>query len=131
MISIVDMGNYYYSGWPLDTNWAQCNSAPNSNQSPFSVPTQILPHASDSAFASLQLGQFPSLPVPIEGVAEDRAASASKSHSQAEKRRRDRINAQLATLRKLIPKSDKVNEFHDVSLLISGIVTLLVFGKNM
>lgn len=44
-----------------------------------------------------------------QGLAEqDRAASASKSHSQAEKRRRDRINAQLATLRKLIPMSDKV-----------------------
>ncbi|XLT09097.1 hypothetical protein HN51_054890 [Arachis hypogaea] len=40
-------------------------------------------------------------------VAGDRAVSASKSHSQAEKRRRDRINAQLTSLRKLIPKSDK------------------------
>lgn len=36
--------------------------------------------------------------------------AASKSHSQAEKRRRDRINAQLATLRKLIPKSDKMDK---------------------
>lgn len=42
------------------------------------------------------------------GVAEDRSATASRSHSEAEKRRRDRINAQLATLRKLIPKSEKV-----------------------
>lgn len=50
------------------------------------------------------------LPSSFQGVEEDRStASASKSHSQAEKRRRDRINAQLATLRKLIPKSDKVN----------------------
>lgn len=46
-----------------------------------------------------------------QGLAEqDRAASASKSHSQAEKRRRDRINAQLATLRKLIPMSDKMDK---------------------
>ncbi|KAL4287281.1 hypothetical protein AHAS_Ahas19G0170500 [Arachis hypogaea] len=43
-------------------------------------------------------------------VAGDRAVSASKSHSQAEKRRRDRINAQLTSLRKLIPKSDKCNK---------------------
>ncbi|XP_059298722.1 transcription factor bHLH51-like isoform X1 [Lycium ferocissimum] len=34
-------------------------------------------------------------------------ASASRSHSEAEKRRRDRINAQLSTLRKLIPTSEK------------------------
>uniref|UniRef100_A0A7C8ZDR8 BHLH domain-containing protein n=1 Tax=Opuntia streptacantha TaxID=393608 RepID=A0A7C8ZDR8_OPUST len=38
------------------------------------------------------------------------ASSASNSHRQAEKRRRDRINAQLARLRKLIPKSDKMDK---------------------
>ncbi|XP_030540494.1 transcription factor bHLH51 [Rhodamnia argentea] len=62
---------------------------------------------------------FPWL-IPIGGRVEvdDRATSASasasasvsKSHSQAEKRRRDRINAQLATLRKLIPKSEKMDK---------------------
>ncbi|KAG4953282.1 hypothetical protein JHK87_038876 [Glycine soja] len=107
------MESYYYSGWPL----AQFNSAPNSDQlSPFSVPTttqQTLPLVATStsdpaAAASLQFGEFPSWPAPI--AAEDRAASASKSHSQAEKRRRDRINAQLATLRKLIPMSDKMDK---------------------
>ncbi|XLR04777.1 hypothetical protein HN51_059650 [Arachis hypogaea] len=44
---------------------------------------------------------------PVEMVVGDKATSASKSHSQAEKRRSDRINAQLTSLRKLIPKSDK------------------------
>ncbi|KAE8712027.1 Differentiation-associated protein 1, putative isoform 1 [Hibiscus syriacus] len=38
------------------------------------------------------------------------ATTASKSHSEAEKRRRDRINAQLAALRKLIPKSNKMDK---------------------
>ncbi|KAK7320589.1 hypothetical protein VNO77_30209 [Canavalia gladiata] len=108
MVSIVHMENYYYSGWPSATNLTQCNSAPNSDQSPFSVPTQILPVASDPS--SFQFGDFPSWPAPIEGATEDRATNASKSHSQAEKRRRDRINAQLATLRKLIPKSDKMDK---------------------
>ncbi|KAK7276410.1 hypothetical protein RIF29_17549 [Crotalaria pallida] len=103
---LLDMENYYYSGWPLCTNWPQCNSAPNSDHSPFSVPTQTLPNASET----LQLGEFPSWPLPTEGAAEHRASSASKSHSQAEKRRRDRINAQLAALRKLIPKSDKMDK---------------------
>ncbi|KAL8137483.1 hypothetical protein V2J09_003484 [Rumex salicifolius] len=37
-------------------------------------------------------------------------ASSSKSHSQAEKRRRDRINAQLARLRNLIPRSEKMDK---------------------
>ncbi|KAJ8528426.1 hypothetical protein K7X08_022118 [Anisodus acutangulus] len=37
-------------------------------------------------------------------------ASASRSHSEAEKRRRDRINAQLSTLRKLIPTSEKMDK---------------------
>ncbi|XP_074368474.1 transcription factor bHLH51-like [Apium graveolens] len=49
------------------------------------------------------------LPTSFQGLEQDRSA-ASKSHSQAEKRRRDRINAQLATLRKLIPKSDKMDK---------------------
>ncbi|WVY91777.1 hypothetical protein V8G54_037291 [Vigna mungo] len=103
------MESYHYSsGWPLATNMAQCNnSALNSDQlSPFSVPTtQTPPLASDPP--SLQFTEFPLWPASI---AEDRVASASKSHSQAEKRRRDRINAQLATLRKLIPKSDKMDK---------------------
>ncbi|XP_047328141.1 transcription factor bHLH51-like [Impatiens glandulifera] len=41
---------------------------------------------------------------------EDRSISASRSHSQAEKRRRDRINTQMAALRKLVPKSDKMDK---------------------
>jgi len=109
MVSIVSMENYYDSGWHMGTSWAQCSD----HSSSFAVPTQILPHVTDSA--SLQFGEFHSWPLPIEGVAEERAMSASKSHSQAEKRRRDRINAQLATLRKLIPKSDKVNQFNAFS----------------
>nr|ASZ85190.1 transcription factor bHLH131 [Selenicereus monacanthus] len=47
------------------------------------------------------------------GFAEDHrgvASSAYNSHRQAEKRRRDRINAQLARLRKLIPKSEKMDK---------------------
>ncbi|GAA0148010.1 basic helix-loop-helix transcription factor [Lithospermum erythrorhizon] len=44
--------------------------------------------------------------LPVE---EDKS-SASRSHSEAEKRRRDRINAQLATLRKLIPNSEKMDK---------------------
>ncbi|XP_041995596.1 transcription factor bHLH51-like [Salvia splendens] len=38
------------------------------------------------------------------------STSAPKSHSEVEKRRRDRINAQLSTLRKLIPKFEKMDK---------------------
>ncbi|KAG6412139.1 hypothetical protein SASPL_124808 [Salvia splendens] len=38
------------------------------------------------------------------------STSASRSHSEVEKRRRDRINAQLSTLRKLIPKFEKMDK---------------------
>uniref|UniRef100_A0A7N0UH60 BHLH domain-containing protein n=1 Tax=Kalanchoe fedtschenkoi TaxID=63787 RepID=A0A7N0UH60_KALFE len=38
------------------------------------------------------------------------AASSSRSHTEAEKRRRDRINGHLLTLRKLVPKSDKMDK---------------------
>ncbi|KAG4975249.1 hypothetical protein JHK87_032070 [Glycine soja] len=109
MVSIVTMENYYDSGWHMGTsNWAQCSD--HSSSSSFAVPTQqILPHHVTDA-ASLQFGEFHSWSLPIEGAAEERAISASKSHRQAEKRRRDRINAQLATLRKLIPKSDKMDK---------------------
>ena len=104
------MENCYHGGWPEEENWAQCH-APLNNESSYLVPWPVPPHV--SASTKFQFHGLPSWSMPIEGVADDgggASASSSKSHSQAEKRRRDRINAQLATLRKLIPKSDKVNK---------------------
>ncbi|XP_021732497.1 transcription factor bHLH51-like [Chenopodium quinoa] len=49
----------------------------------------------------------------FEGIAEledKTAANSSHSHRQAEKRRRDRINGQLARLRRLVPKSEKMDK---------------------
>ncbi|KAK4778371.1 hypothetical protein SAY87_018558 [Trapa incisa] len=75
---------------------------------PISLPVSSSSEASRSS-------QFPGLqPQWVAPAAEDSsnrtANSASKSHSLAEKRRRDRINGQLASLRKLIPKSDKMDK---------------------
>ncbi|KAL2928582.1 Transcription factor bHLH51 [Bienertia sinuspersici] len=50
---------------------------------------------------------FEGFPESEDGVA---AASSSQSHRQAEKRRRDRINAQLTRLRRMIPKSEKMDK---------------------
>ncbi|XVE52468.1 hypothetical protein DITRI_Ditri02bG0124200 [Diplodiscus trichospermus] len=94
------MENCYHSSWP-DFNAT-------SNESSFIVPWPIEPHF--SASGSVNCHGFPSWGMPIHGVAEDRATTVSKSHSQAEKRRRDRINTQLAALRKLIPMSDKMDK---------------------
>ncbi|KAG6602612.1 Transcription factor bHLH51 [Cucurbita argyrosperma subsp. argyrosperma] len=89
-------------------NWAHCNG--NSSREPsLLLPFMINPQLSSST--KVQFDGFPSFSTSTEGmIADVRAVSASKSHSQAEKRRRDRINAQLATLRKLIPKSDKMDK---------------------
>ncbi|CAI8597358.1 unnamed protein product [Vicia faba] len=94
------------------SEWQNLNSNSWSQYSDHShFAAQILPqNISDSSSASFQYSEFQSWSLPIEGSLEDRAVSASKSHSQAEKRRRDRINTQLANLRKLIPMSDKMDK---------------------
>ncbi|XP_058110314.1 transcription factor bHLH30-like [Magnolia sinica] len=46
----------------------------------------------------------------MEESVEARAITTSSSHSQAEKRRRERINAHLSTLRHLIPSASKMDK---------------------
>ncbi|MBA0572030.1 hypothetical protein Golob_002394 [Gossypium lobatum] len=55
---------------------------------------------------------------PVEEIAEDTATTVYTSHSQAEKRRRDRINTQLSALRELIPMSHKMDK---AALLTSAV----------
>ncbi|XAR71912.1 hypothetical protein NMG60_11018365 [Bertholletia excelsa] len=90
-------------------NWFVEGHGTRGEESSHGVPW--LPCAAAESSSVQCFGYNPSWPIMAFGEdKEDRAASASKSHSQAEKRRRDRINAQLATLRKLIPKSDKMDK---------------------
>lgn len=42
------------------------------------------------------------------GGCDEKAAMALKMHSEAERRRRERINGHLATLRSMVPRTDKV-----------------------
>lgn len=44
-------------------------------------------------------------------VSDAKTLAALKSHSEAERRRRERINAHFATLRSLVPSSEKVRNF--------------------
>lgn len=92
--------NFYDS-----VNWIDYDAAIDPN----SVPYEF------TASSSTQNEGFPPWGFPIEETAEEKSASVSRSHSQAEKRRRDRINAQLTALRKMIPKSDKVNRINQNS----------------
>lgn len=49
----------------------------------------------------------------------EKAAMALKSHSEAERRRRERINAHLATLRTMVPCADKM----DKAALLAEVIT--------
>ncbi|KNA23304.1 hypothetical protein SOVF_026020 isoform A [Spinacia oleracea] len=82
-----------------------------------------MPHhfnATNTTSSSMHLQELPAncyaleFQEPFEGFAEfeDKASAADSSHNhrQAEKRRRDRINGQLARLRRLIPKSEKMDK---------------------
>ncbi|CAE6040728.1 unnamed protein product [Arabidopsis arenosa] len=58
-------------------------------------------------FSSSSSGYFPADDC-VGGI--EKAESLSRSHRQAEKRRRDRINSHLTALRKLVPNSDKLDK---------------------
>jgi hypothetical protein len=61
---------------------------------------------------------------------EDKAATALRSHSEAERRRRERINAHLATLRSMVPCTDKVSPFSSLVALGTSRFALENFAKN-
>ncbi|KAB2071628.1 hypothetical protein ERO13_A08G221620v2 [Gossypium hirsutum] len=54
-----------------------------------------------------------------KSVAEEKVIAALKSHSEAERRRRERINAHLDTLRTLFPYREKVRMVHLLSFTLS------------
>ncbi|KAF5474516.1 hypothetical protein F2P56_006409 [Juglans regia] len=56
-----------------------------------------------------------------KGVSEEKALAALKSHSEAERRRRERINAHLTTLRGLVP----CNERMDKATLLAEVISQL------
>ncbi|XP_071732252.1 transcription factor bHLH51-like [Rutidosis leptorrhynchoides] len=65
----------------------------------------------DHSFVAPNVHQFGDFDHVGGGECEDsKVLSASKNHSEAEKRRRDRINAHLDTLRKLTSNSDKMDK---------------------
>lgn len=69
------------------------------------------PALSHSLVLDSEKGELVKAPARVgkKGVSEAKALAALKSHSEAERRRRERINAHLTTLRSLVPCTDKVN----------------------
>lgn len=68
---------------------------------------------SQSLVLDSKKGELVKAPVKVgkKGVSEAKALAALKNHSEAERRRRERINAHLATLRGLVPSTEKVDNF--------------------
>nr|WIE96139.1 basic helix-loop-helix transcription factor [Loropetalum chinense var. rubrum] len=59
-----------------------------------------------------------------KGASEAKAMAALKSHSEAERRRRERINAHLATLRGLVPCTEKMDKATLLAEVISQVKEL-------
>nr|WAK86054.1 transcription factor bHLH8 [Nothapodytes nimmoniana] len=59
-----------------------------------------------------------------KAVNEEKALLALRNHSEAERRRRERINCHLATLRSLIPGTDKMDKAALLAEVISGLKEL-------
>ncbi|KAG7569873.1 Myc-type basic helix-loop-helix (bHLH) domain [Arabidopsis thaliana x Arabidopsis arenosa] len=80
---------------------------------PYMVSWSLQSESSDSDWSRFNLGfssssgNFPADDC-VGGI--EKAESLSRSHRQAEKRRRDRINSHLTALRKLVPNSDKLDK---------------------
>lgn len=75
--------------------------------SPYNMVSWSLlqPDSSDTDLSRFNLGSSDEF---VGG--NDKAELVSRSHRQAEKRRRDRINSHLSALRKIVPDSDKLDK---------------------
>ena len=85
----------------LDRIWQQERVLP-------TLVNEYLPFSCEGSTSSSVLFRARSSSSTIHGITEVRPGNSSTSHSQAERRRRERINSHLSTLRRLIPSASKV-----------------------
>ncbi|KAG6778853.1 hypothetical protein POTOM_015201 [Populus tomentosa] len=100
----------------------------------FSDVLQGRPMVSQSLVLDAEMGEIVKAPARVgnKGISEAKALAALKSHSEAERRRRERINAHLDTLRGLVPCTEKVTLKYEgiscwyvtasISILLAAIV---------
>ncbi|KAK9268137.1 hypothetical protein L1049_010577 [Liquidambar formosana] len=90
----------------------------------------VLPGGSSAVSQALVLdnerGELVKAPAKVgkKGVSEAKAMAALKSHSEAERRRRERINSHLATLRGLVPCTEKMDKATLLAEVISQVKEL-------
>ncbi|XP_068319843.1 transcription factor bHLH30-like [Pyrus communis] len=82
-----------------------------------------LPH---SLVLDSEKGELVKAPARVgkKGVSEAKALAALKNHSEAERRRRERINAHLSTLRGLVPCTEKMDKAALLAAVISQVKEL-------
>ncbi|XP_059664097.1 transcription factor bHLH106-like [Cornus florida] len=83
--------------------------------------------ASQSLVLDCEKGELVKAPARVGkkgGVSEAKAVAALKSHSEAERRRRERINAHLNTLRGLVPCNEKMDKATLLAEVISEVKQL-------
>ncbi|PON73808.1 Basic helix-loop-helix transcription factor [Trema orientale] len=83
----------------------------------------VVPH---SLVLDSKRGELVKAPARVgkKGVSEAKALAALKNHSEAERRRRERINAHLATLRSLVPCNEKMDKATLLAEVISQVKEL-------
>jgi hypothetical protein len=93
----------------------------------FSDVLQGRPMVSQTLVLDAEMGELVKAPARVgnKGISEAKALAALKSHSEAERRRRERINAHLDTLRGLVPCTEKV------SICVSFLNLLVFVKKNL
>ncbi|XP_077251140.1 transcription factor bHLH30-like [Tasmannia lanceolata] len=82
--------------------------------------------SSSSLILDCDRGELVKAPARLaqRGITDEKVKAALKNHSEAERRRRERINAHLAALRSLVPSTDKMDKAALLAEVISQVKEL-------